>query len=76
MFRMQTIFWKQPIADDAVAAVNTNTEFQWVVKSLSILSCESLQDKTCRPVVMAASAAHLRRGDVTASNVALKLRRS
>ena len=27
-------------------------------------------------VVMAASAAHLRRGDVTASNVALKLRRS
>ena len=68
MFRMQKIFWKQPIvchrleecyflqniylgvqvADDAVAAVNT--EFPWVVKSLSILSCESLQDKTgCPP---------------------------
>ena len=70
MFRMQKIFWKQPIvchrleecyflqniylgvevADDAVAAVNINTEFPWVVKSLSILSCESLQDKTgCPP---------------------------
>ena len=59
MFRMQKIFWKQPIvchrleecyflqniymgvevevADDAV---NINTEFPWVVKSLSILSCD------------------------------------
>ena len=51
MFRMQKIFWKQPIvchrqniylglgvevADDAVAAVNINTEFPWVVKSQHI----------------------------------------
>ena len=27
------------VADDAVAAVNINTEFPWVVKSPSILSC-------------------------------------
>ena len=47
---LQNIYLGVEVADDAVAAVNINTEFPWVVKSLSILSCESLQDKTgCPP---------------------------
>ena len=47
---LQNIYPGVEIADDAVAAVNINTEFPWLVKSLSILNCESLQDKTgCPP---------------------------
>ena len=45
---LQNIYLGVEVADDAVAAVNE--EFPWVVKSLSILSCESLQDKIgCPP---------------------------
>ena len=44
---LQNIYLGVEVADDAVAAV---TKLPWVVQSLSILSCESLQDKTgCPP---------------------------
>ena len=36
---LQNIYLGVEVADDAVAAVYINTEFPWVVKSLSILSC-------------------------------------